>query len=378
MYTLKVDASDAIGALDDGGDAAASPLRTHRTTIGMREVAQQTLSTVDMRQVNTVLVWLIAAALVVSTVLIAVDIAQRDSHIRRVAKHIWHAQDTQSVDTEVALQLAAQQAGVMRPRTPASYTPLPTASLTYLLVFGDSSASGDGVLDRDTDAWYVSFAARFAPQATVVRLAQSLARIGDLPRQLDRLAQLYPRGLSGHVAVVLQAGAEDVLDAVLTASSRRFDVDSWSGQIAQFASTLLANTSVFPPAAVASKRLYTLDYADASSSLGYISPLEMQCRVPLDSLLNAPAAPQSGAQLVRAFDVFSYALALRARDSYSAVPLRLALGARGFGRAITQRQNTSALAPPMFADCFFLNALGQRAVADLLAAHIEQRPFTRQ
>jgi lysophospholipase L1-like esterase len=340
----------------------------------MHELARQTLSTLDMRQVNSALVWLIAAAVIVSMALVATDIAQRDSHIRRVARHIWHAQDTQSVDNEVALQLS-QQSSVLRPRTPVSYAPLATTALTYLLVFGDSSANGDGVLDRDTDAWYVAFGARFAPQAVTVRLAQSFARTGDLVRQLDRLVQLYPHGLSGHVVAVLQVGAEDVLDAVLT--GRRFDVDAWSAQIAQFAVTLFANTTAFPPTAVASKRLYTLDYADASSSLGYISPAEMQCRVPLDSLLNAPSAPQSGEQLVRAFDVFSYALALRARDTYSAVPVRLALGARGFGRAVTQRQNAT-LAPPMFADCFFLNALGQRAVAELLAAHIEQRPFTRQ
>jgi hypothetical protein len=271
------------------------------------------------------------------------------------------------------------------PQLPTDYSPMDMRRARYILTMGDGFANGLGVSNVDRDSWFSMLRKRNMPRAMPLRLASSYATVDDLTAQRDHLAQLYPNGLDGLAVVVIFAGGEDIVSALLESPGAEDDImpAEVATRVSAFAASLLHNTTLFPNGVF----VFTVDYPDPTNGLNYISAAMLQCEAPLEAWLNQPGAFSEA--YTRALDLHSAALQAGAIEgNFAHVPLRHVLRRHGYNRAVVLSQSDSS-APrssvtavqsdeetgPLFADCVYLNNAGQRHLSDLLWMFINNQPY---
>ncbi len=265
-----------------------------------------------------------------------------------------------------------------RPMLPLYYTNMLQQHFDLVIVAGDSSAAGHGVLGRDTDSWIAALGglitthlSKNAPQ--IIVLAKDYSNINGLQAQLQSLATVrYPGGIPGRVAIVVQSGAEDVISCADGTGPQCNSAADVAGRLVQTIYGVLSaknNSHMFLDH---QPQVYLLDYPDATTGTGYIAPGQLSCKVGLNIHFDA-------------FNLFSVALGAHAKlVSYVHIPLRYVLARHGAQRSMVLEQTDSVMDKHdvfgntlqngaleyMFADCFFLGEDGQRYQAQLVWAYL--------
>lgn len=303
------------------------------------------------------IVLLITAVIgLVALILIGVMLGRRDPDLSAAVRHLFV-----EVDSERA------------PVLPDHY---PTRAPSVLLVVGDEWAAGAGADNPAVNSWWALLRAhpRLQP-LSVMRVTNTTAQASNIVELTNEV--VLPRSMQGaRVAIVVQCGWNDLINAQTNGSLDELDLHAMADHVVESASTLAQRIRLQKAASTA---VYILDYPDASAGTGFTG---MSCEAPLNRIYNR-AAPVD--VHLRALDMYSQALLGAANNhNFVFVPLRATLSAVGTAEAmhsvarldhravdVTGAKLASVPGPPAFdLYCGLMNAIGQGYQAALVAAHL--------
>lgn len=303
---------------------------------------------------------LIATMLFVVIVLVGVMVGRRDSSVTNAVRHLFVRVDSERL-----------------PLLPANY---PRTAPDLVIILGDAWAAGLGADDIADDSWWAQLRTRWLADVTFARATNATARAADVGALATRL--VLPSSLQGlRVAVVVQCGWNDIVGAQESGALEWLDVRTLAEQVTSAVRTLVHQTLFQRASSVA---VYVLDYSDASAGTGFT---DLTCESPLDSIYNHAGAVDLH---LRALNMFSQALLGASHaEGFAFVPLRATLAAVGSPESMhsTARLNHRPVgvdgkhlpeSPPPAAftrQCGLMSESGQQFQADLVAAHLLNRPY---